>query len=574
MKPMPKTAHTQIPWKRAGLAMLAGICLLFVATSALADIDVIRRWASVRPTVDGVFHAAEWSNSIVTPLTNGEMRTKNTRQFLYVLLDFVRDTHDDPVPTTPAEFGGDYFTLAVDVDQNHAVTPNVDFIYSGCQDGSEFKKAMYLGANTWTGCQPTSALSLGAYGFGPTTASAVPHRYYEFRFDLTELGIDTAAWTTMAGEAAKVRMHVSMVSMNPHRVSRQPQPLQFPDLSNAFYLIDLSGSSGYPAGTAGPTFAGVGLVPSTFINALGNANIHIANYYSATDAPFGGNLHVFSNWARLRNVHHARSYRVWFRKDAGPWTQLLQTWTNFFFDAGSGDWIPTSFGPDSDGKYPVPGPGTIWYLPNLLIGWQSGQFPDGTYRLKLELFDAADHVLPAPPSNLLTLRLDNTAPVPTINEVTFFNGATTSTVPACAIINQGDPPAGFNFNISVNDARGGLNALALTAIHGNNLSETIYQDSYSPAHVGESGPGKWNGVNGLVVPVGGAHWRAPDTCAYSFILSASSRSQNGYGLVFPYVDYHVSLTILNSVLLNDITPCGTPEAPAAATSGCKPAGVE
>jgi len=568
MKPIQKTTHSHVLWKRTGLAMLAGICLVFWASSALADIDVIRRWANVRPTIDGVFHAGEWSGSITTPLAQGEMRTKNNRQFLYVLLDFVGDTHDDPVPTTPAAFGGDYFTLAVDVDQNHAVTPNVDFIYSGCQDGSEFKKAFYLAVNTWTGCQPTSALSLGAYGFGPTSASAVPHRYYEFRLSLAELGINTATWTTMAGEAAKVRMHVSMVSMNPHKVSRQPQPLQFPDLSNSFYLIDLTASSGFPAGSTGPTFAGVGLVPVTFIDALGNANIHIANYYSATDAPFGGNLHVFGNWTRMRTTYHARSYRVWFRKGAGPWTQLLQTWTNFFFDPGSGDWIPTSFGPDGEGKYPVPGPGTIWYLPNLLIGWQSGQVPDDVYRLKLELFDAADNLLPPPPSNLLTLNVVNTAPVPTINEVTYEG----TPVPACAIIRQGADPAGFNFKVSVNDARGALNTFALTAIHGNNLSETIYQDNYA-GHVDASGPEKWNGVTNLVVPVG-SKWRAPETCAYSFILSASSRSQNGYGLIFPYVDYHVSLTILTGGVINAITPCGAPEAAATDTTGCKPAGVE
>jgi len=37
---------------------------------------------------------------------------------------------------------------------------------------------------------------------------------------------------------------------------------------------------------------------------------------------------------------------------------------------------------------------------------------------------------------------------------------------------------------------------------------------------------------------------APYSCAYTFILSAQSRVQNGYGLVFPYVDYKKSLTIL------------------------------
>ncbi len=567
MQSIQKTTRTQVVWKRAGLALLAGMCLVFSAASAFADVEVAPHWANSRPTIDGIFSAGEWNGSTITPLVGGQMRTKNNGNFLFVLLDFTADTTDDPVPTTPDQFGGDYYVLAIDADQNHAVTPNVDFNYSGCQDGRQFIKSYYLGPSTFTTCQDTSALSAGHYGFGSTSASATPHRFYEFRLDLREMGIDPGTWTTSSGEMAKVRMHVSMVSQNPHLLSGQPQSLIFPDLTKAFYLIDLATYAGYPAGTAGPTFAGVGLVPSTFINAFGNANINIPNYYVSSDGPFGGKLNIFGNWKKLRNVNHARSYRVWYVK-SGAWQPLLQTWTNFYFDAGSGNWIPTSIGPDADGKYEIPSPTALWYLPNLLISWQSDQVPDGAYRLKLELFDAAGHHLPAPTGNLLKLNVVNTAPIPTINEVT-YEGAT---VPACAIVNQGAAPAGFNFDVSVLDARGALNTFALTAIHGNNLSETIYHDDYS-GHVGESGPGRWNGVSDLIVPVG-SKWRASETCAYSFILSASSRSQNGYGLIFPYVDYHVSLTILLGNLISEITPCGVITGPAASSTGCKPVAVE
>ena len=50
----------------------------------------------------------------------------------------------------------------------------------------------------------------------------------------------------------------------------------------------------------------------------------------------------------------------------------------------------------------------------------------------------------------------------------------------------------------------------------------------------------------LEVPIGSV-WRAPASCAYTFILSASSRVQNGYGKIFPYTDYHISLTVLKGV---------------------------
>jgi hypothetical protein len=51
-------------------------------------------------------------------------------------------------------------------------------------------------------------------------------------------------------------------------------------------------------------------------------------------------------------------------------------------------------------------------------------------------------------------------------------------------------------------------------------------------------------VSGIVVP--GLPFCAPASCAYTFVLSASSRVQNGYGLVFPYVSYNSSLTILTN----------------------------
>lgn len=567
MKTTLKTTVSPVARKRRAWALFTGACLLLLAANAFADIDVARHWAGTPPSIDGTFTPGEWNGATVTPLAGGQMRTKNNGQYLFMLLDFTADTTEDPVPTTPDPYGGDYFVLAVDTDRNSSVTADVDFNYSACQDGREFIKAYYKTASSYTGCRETSALSAGKYGFGATAASSTPHRFYEFRLDLTELGIDPATWTTSAGEMAKVRMHVSLVSQTPHLLSGQPQNKIFPNLANSFYLIDLATYPGYPAGSTGPTFAGVGMVPSTYINALGNANLNIADYYAATDAPFGGKLNIFGNWKRLRTVDHARSYRVWYHNGA-VWQMLLQTWTNFYFDSGSGKWVPTSIGPNADGKYQIPSPSTLWYLPNLLISWQSGQVPDGFYRLRLELFDAAGRRLPAPDGNLLKLNVVNTAPIPTINEVTYEG----ETVPACAIITQGADPAGFNFDVSVTDARGALNAFALTAIHGNNLSESIYQDNYS-GHVGESGPGKWNGVSNLIVPVG-SKWRASETCAYSFILSASSRSQNGYGLIYPYVGYHVSLTILEGAPVKTITPCGPPAGAEESSGGCKPAGVQ
>ena len=97
------------------------------------------------------------------------------------------------------------------------------------------------------------------------------------------------------------------------------------------------------------------------------------------------------------------------------------------------------------------------------------------------------------------------------------------------------------------DPNGALNAYALGGTYGNNRSvPTIASDNYTPLHINQDGPKHWNGVTNGIVPGGFLvfPWRATNSCAYTFILSASSRVQNGYGLMFPYVSYNKSLTIL------------------------------
>lgn len=546
-------------WRRATLGLTVFLAVLATVGSAwAADVAVRPRWAVRTPLINGVVSTGEWADAQMTPLKMAAMYTKNNGKYLFILLDFWKDTFSDPV-------GGDYYVLAFDVDRNRAVSPNVDLIYDSCQDGRPFTKAYYLSASTYTGCKATDPNSAGVYGFGPTPGHPVKHRFYEFRLALTEIGIDPSAWTTSAGEIAIARLHVALVSRAPALGSYQPQNRKFPLLPDSYYQIGLATLPSYPGG-AGLAFAGVGLVPKNYIFG-GYANINMPSYYVATDAPFGGKLNVFGNWPYLR-ARGAASYKVWYRRNPGAWAELKQTWTNFQFIGGN--WVPVAVGPDPvTGRYAVPSAAIIWYLPNLLVGWQSDQFPDGLYDLRLALFNAAGNPIADPPANLLRLAVINTPPEVKINRV-LYNGVEQN---ACSIVRQGLAPSGFTFDISATDGRGALGTFVLQAIHGANLSEAIYSDGYS-SHVNESGPHLWNGVSNLIVPVvpPAARWRAPESCAYSFILSASSRSQNGYGLVFPYVDYHVSLTIETFTIDGPAALCGKPAAEEACPA-CNPSGL-
>lgn len=542
--------------------VLTVLIALFCATNAMADIPIGRQWANTIPTIDGVIFIDEWNGAKLTNLPNGNMKTMNDGQYLYVLLDFIPDTVEDAVTN-------DHYVLAFDIDRNFAVTPNVDLIYDSCSDGQPFVKAFYLSDTTFTGCQSTDPLSQGAYGFSATPYSSTPHRFYEFRLLLSEIGVDPSAWTTSSGEVPRVRLNVGLVSLNPAISSAYPDSQLFPNFTGSLFQLELAIASGFPIGGTGPVFAGVGLVPASYIDGLGYANIDEPTYYTATHAPFGGKLNIFGKWNALRNNFGAAKYRVRYRKDGGPLTTLLQTWTNFRYNPSTTKWVPVAIGPDTGGKYSIPPAGQTWYLNNLLISWQSGLFPEGTYTLKLDLFDAADNLLPNPPGNSLTLFVVNTAPKVTINQV-LYEGVPVS---ACQIVTQGPEPEGFTFDISVTDDRGALDTINLAGLYGVNQSSPVYADSYARHH-DEDGPEKWNGVENLIVPrARNPRWRAPTSCAYTFVLSAASRSQNGYGRVFPYVDNHVSLTIETGAGAAgaEVALCGEP--PAKKESGGKPAGL-
>ena len=532
-----------------GAAFAAALCgsAFATATNANADVPILRRWATASPTIDGTVTPGEWTYAQSTPLAHGRLMTMNDSHFLYVLIDVVDDTVNNP-PAYAGANTGDWFRMAFDIDLNHAVTPNVDLDYSSCNDGKTFVKSIRLSSYSWTGCQSTDPQSVGKLGFGPTLNSAVPHRFWEMRLNLPEVGVDSSLWTFLPFGHPHVRFNVTTRSEAPAFDVSQPTASISPDLSNLFDL-SLATTPVYPGG-AGPLFMGVGLVPSTYIGTDGYANINQSGYYFATNAPFGGDLRVFGRWSTLRYGFGAAKYRVLVSKDGGAFTRLRETWTNFKWNGLT--WVPQAIGPDSNDAYEIPSLFELWYNPNQILGWHSQSTADGTYRLKLELLNGLGAVLPSPAGNLMALRIVNTAPVVTLNKVQ-YGGAD---ICECGIVTQGDAPKGFSFDISVTDTNGALSGLWLYGTYGHGHStDTIYSDSYTSGgvsmgvpflvnHINADGPKQWDGFDNLMVPLAGRQWRASKSCAYSFILGASSRVQNGYGLLWDNVQDFQNLTIL------------------------------
>jgi hypothetical protein len=546
-----KTFNELLNRKSAKIATLAA-ALCGTSVAANADINVMRRWANTSPVIDGVVSPGEWAFAQSTPLAKGRLLTMNNGSYLYVLVDVTADTVNNP-PAGGGANTGDWFRLAFDIDLNHAVTPHVDLDYSSCNDGREFVKSIRLSPNSWSGCTTVDPDSRGKVGFGPTLNSAVPHRFWELRLDLNEIGQHPALWSWLPLSNPRVRFNVTTRSEAPAFNVSQPQNTISPDLTDLFQLY-LATSPVYPGGS-GPLFMGVGLIPATFIGSDGYANINQAGYYYATNAPFGGDLRVFGRWSTLRYSLGAAKYRILLSRDGGPFTRLRHSWVNYKWNSLT--WAPQTIGPDSNDAYDVPSALELWYNPNQILGWQTGissqgNFPDGTYRMKLELLNGVGAVLPSPAGNLMTLKVVNRKPTVAINNIQYDN----KDICECGIVTQGSAPRGFSFDITVDDPNGALNAFYLYGTYGHAGSTgTIYSDSYAHGganlgvpffvnHINADGPKRWNGVTTLEVPLGAQQWRAGKSCAYSFILSANSRVQNGYSTLFGNIQDYNNLTIL------------------------------
>lgn len=527
--------------KSCVLAFALGLAL---AGSAVADVDVAARFASTTPVIDG--HVTEeWLFSSVTTLRAGEivMYTKNDAEFLYLLMDVRSDTSG----------AGLFYGLTFDVNQDRSVTYGRDFTFApgiGVVGGSPVPFVKWYaeppplpGVPSIPMSSPVDPRSLG--GFGVETADALEkgwpaHRVCEFRLSLAELGVRPEDLRLPLARVPTVRMRVKYSQLDdPFDPINEPSPGGPSGFDNMF-LIRLAGASEYPTDTAGSIFQGVGLVPSGRIDAIhGTAFLNIPGwpYGPLSDAPFGGGLQIKVRFP----ASGANRYRVLYAKVGEPFRALRQTWTNLRLPAED----PVAFGPDAEGAYAIQpdiDSANAWYLPNLAMMWQSGQFDDGLYHLKLELTNTVTHVdhTPTGPSNSLTLRIVNTPPWVRIENIRYDS----VDICECGFVTQGDAPRGFTFTISAVDTNGALGGVSFGGTWGNGRGmpaghELGYSDSYT---LDRDGARVWFGASNLVLRASDP-WRAHRSCAYTFNLVASSRAQNGFSSLFSAQAFS-SLTII------------------------------
>jgi DNA-binding beta-propeller fold protein YncE len=329
-----------------------------------------------------------------------------------------------------------------------------------------------------------------------------------------------------------------------------------------------------------PIFIKVGFVPATEINDDGYVKNDIVNFpHIKKHAPFGGTLDIFGNFNKFKELG-AKYYQVQVKKDGGTFSSLNLSWNDYKWNPIKGEYEPVPVAPDPNApnpaagtKYKIPDEYPLnaawWVNPFLMMRWPSGE--NGLYEFTVKIFDASGNDITGnfQPNwkNSLKVQIDNTPPDVKILSIWQVVGTLDTKPPdpadtgpdkeikPCDIVSTGANK--YYFKITAYDTNQHLLSYGLSALWGDNKSETIYADSYDN-HVVPAPPHPWSGVTNFIVPrdvpgsVGNpTTWPAKCNCAHTFYLGAWKRTINGYWHIL-YRDYHKSITI------NNVTKNGTP----------------
>jgi hypothetical protein len=140
----------------------------------------------------------EWDGApVAVEFSHGRVLYMNDSTDLYLLIDVTGDTVN--------ELGaGDYFWLAVDVNENGLIDANTDVQYGTYRDSTNMGLQYFLGPGRWTSLQST--ISEVSAGFGGSPASPTPHVIWEFALRLSEI---------QAGPGEQVRIGIRVSSATP-----------------------------------------------------------------------------------------------------------------------------------------------------------------------------------------------------------------------------------------------------------------------------------------------------------------------------------------------------------------------
>lgn len=492
---------------------------LSITTPLLFALPLRSEWAVNPVDINKPIMAGDWGGAGSLKFSRGYVMAKNDANFLYLTLDVVSDTGND---------GGtnDYFWLTFDNNRDRAITSGVDVNY-GLYPGQPNKlgRQKYLGPGTWTGLLADPSNSAVVQEFGSSPNSDVSHRIWKFRLELSEINV--ALYWPFSTPYTYFGFRVK--SSNPGFTTDFPSDFHR-DFTKLRQLI-LSRKPTIPVKDLGPLVGSIGLIPTTKINPSGRATTDSGYYHFVENAAFGGTLNLIGNRTKLQQLYAAgnRKYKV---EIAGPgggsFTKLISNWSNYQWNGST--YNLESFAPNAFGYYQMANPATDYSIDDLLIQFPTTGLLPGLYSVKVTFYIGTSYT--EIDSQVVKMFIDNHVPSAIIESVRHGGNE----VSACAIETIGAAPDGVNFRITANDPEGNLRSVNFYSTYGDGLSSSVYSAGYTPAM------GNWTGFVNKLIPASG-NWRPPQSCAYSFVLSVSARTTNGYSWV-GYNNTHRNLTLL------------------------------
>ncbi len=473
------------------------------------------KWAAIPISLNKRLDDEVWSGALEyqMKIPGGYMFAKNDAKYLYVALDMVEDTHNDPGT-------GDYFWFTFDRNRNKSITPNYDVNF-GSYPGNPNKlgRQYYLGPGTWTGLlnEPKTYECKSVFESSPNSNTA--HRIWKFVFRLTDLKISLHPWRRRWFSTSHTKFGIRVHSTTPNFNYDTPQNF-FNNFTN-LHTLYCSKKPSISLADQGPIMGSVGLIPTTKISSsTGKATTAPVYYIYAKKAAFGGMLNVIGNRTKMLDLPSlgAVKYKVFHRKGtAGSFSEFITSWYNYEWDGT--DYVLKSFAPDGSNFYKMPNATKDYSIDDLLFQFNSTKLATGKHQFKVKFYNAGSSEVGAIPSpQTLTLYIDNNIPEVRINSVKHG----TNEIDACGIVKLTSPHDHISIDFEAFDTEGNLLDYSLTARWGEGHSALITSGKYDTTTM----PASWQGSHHI-----NASWLPLVTCAHSFNVHARARTTNGYGYI-------------------------------------------
>lgn len=241
------------------------------------------------------------------------------------------------------------------------------------------------------------------------------------------------------------------------------------------------------------------------------------------ESPYAKTLQLYG----CNHVDGAEYYRLRYSRNGSPWAPFVGlTWPLWRYVGGllQHHW-PVS---DGNGWYPILPDADDWFPAQLLLDWRTNRFPNGLYRIEMDLGNAAKAVIQTSPA--VSFRIDNSDPLVEFTELKWRQVPGAWSAPVllnCSVIprpSSGGNPVDIELMLSYRVSAQHLRSVRLYAV-GCGGDNPVLLSPLSTAQHWHTSPGDNSVVNTAIFSLAGTAQQG----AYRFSIRAISRAFNPSG---------------------------------------------